>query len=719
MSGGSKAVTIGYRYYMGLHMAACYGPVDALLEIRAGDRTAWTGNQSTSGAITVTAPSLFGGDEREGGLEGGADVMMGEASQGANAYLASVQSGLQPAYRGIFSLVWKGGLVASMNPYIKPWAFRLRRHSAGWRTAVFDPGRASVTLASGLQGMNPAHILYQCITDPEWGMGYPVGSINAASWLAASSTFHAEGLGLCLQWAASEPSETFVQRVCDHAGAVWGVDRRTGEFLLTPIRSDYSVPALPLFNEDNIGEVQTFQRRALPETVNEITVVYRDQLTNKDASVTAHDLANITAQGAVVSQTKQYPGIATAALASRLALRDLQTGAAMLAKVRFTTNRSAYALRPGSVIRWSWPKLGIVDMALRIGRIDYGSLTAGRITIEAVEDVFGLPTTTYIAQQAGGWTPPSTSPVAPPAVLTVEAPYREVVRLTDPANFGLYTSDDCFVAGLASRPTTTVALGYEFETRVGSADYALRELAPFATYGTTSAALSRTATSGTLAAGTDLQLLAVGAVALLGTECVRIEAIAGLVLTIARGCLDTVPQAHAAGAVLWGFQDVSADDLTTYANGETVNGRYRTVATGGTLATGSAPVASVTTSRRFGRPYPPGDLQFNALRYPATITGALTVSWKHRDRVLQADTVVDTLAASIGPEAGVTYTLELYDQGNVLRRTYTGLTGTSQAWTTELADSGLAVLNTSVRARLWAVRGGLTSWQVYDFTVSR
>jgi hypothetical protein len=29
------------------------------------------------------------------------------------------------------------------------------------------------------------------------------------------------------------------------------------------------------------------------------------------------------------------------------------------------------------------------------------------------------------------------------------------------------------------------------------------------------------------------------------------------------------------------------------------------------------------------------------------------------------------------------------------------------------------VLNTSVRVRLWAVRAGLTSWQVHDFTVSR
>jgi len=719
MSSGKKSVTVGYRYYMGLHMGLCYGPVDALLEVRGGDRTAWTGSQTASGTITINAPDLYGGEEREGGMAGDMDVMMGEATQTANAYLTSVQGGLQPGYRGILSTVWKGGLIAAMNPYIKPIAYRVRRLTAGWRTAVFDPGRAGIDLAAGLKGMNPAHILYQCLTDPEWGMGYPTGAINTASWLAASQTFYDEGFGLCLQWTASEPIEQFVQRICDHVGAVLSVDRRTGEFLLSTIRSDYTVSALPLFNDDNIIELESFQRRTLPETVNQVTVIYRDQLTNKDVPVTFHDLANITGQGGVVAQTKQYPGIATFALASRAALRDLQTGAAMLAKVRFTTDRTAYALRPGSVIRWSWPKLGIVDMPLRIGRIDYGSLTAGQITIDAVEDIFGLPATTYLEQQVPGWTPPSTSPVAPPQVLTIEAPYREVARLTDAANFALYTDADCFVAGLAARPMNTVALACDFQTRVGAADYETRERAPFAVYGTTAGALTRTATSCTLATATELQLLQVGAAAMLGNEIVRIEAISGLTLTLARGCLDTVPQAHAAGAVLWGFQDLTGDDPTTYAAAEIVDGRYLTVATGGTLAEGSGPVSSVTTAQRFGRPYPPGDLQLNAARYPATISGALTVSWTHRDRVLQADTVIDTLAASIGPEAGVTYTLELYDQANVLRRTYTGLTGTSQTWTTELADSGLAVLNTSVRVRLWAVRAGLTSWQVHDFTVSR
>ena len=41
MGGSSKSQTVGYRYRMGLHLALCQGPVDAVQEIQMGDRTAW------------------------------------------------------------------------------------------------------------------------------------------------------------------------------------------------------------------------------------------------------------------------------------------------------------------------------------------------------------------------------------------------------------------------------------------------------------------------------------------------------------------------------------------------------------------------------------------------------------------------------------------------------------------------------------------------------
>ena len=36
--GGSKTVTIGYKYYLGMHMVICHGPVDSVQAIIAGER---------------------------------------------------------------------------------------------------------------------------------------------------------------------------------------------------------------------------------------------------------------------------------------------------------------------------------------------------------------------------------------------------------------------------------------------------------------------------------------------------------------------------------------------------------------------------------------------------------------------------------------------------------------------------------------------------------
>jgi len=96
------------------------------------------------------------------------------------------------------------------------------------------------------------------------------------------------------------------------------------------------------------------------------------------------------------------------------------------------------------------------------------------------------------------------------------------------------------------------------------------------------------------------------------------------------------------------------------------------------------------------------------------------VSWSHRDRTQQTVTVIDESYGNIGPETGVTYAIELYNEHGNLARTDTGLTGTSYTWSTEADDCGLVGrLNEQVRVRIWAVRDGVSSFQAHDFTTIR
>lgn len=706
MSGGSKKQTVGYSYYLGMHLGICQGPVDQLIEIRAGDLTAWTGPVSASGLISINAPNLFGGTEREGGISGVVDVMMGESAQTPNLYLTGVQGAVQPAYRGILGLVFNRGLIATNNPYVKPWSMRLKRILAGWDAGtVWNSANAAVAV-DGIQAMNPAHIVYQCYTDRRWGRGFDAGKLDLASFTIAASTFKTEGMGLCFTWNKQSPIEEFLQQVIDHAGAAVGEDPQTGLVRMKALRGDYTVGSLPLFSPaaGNIVELEAFDRSAPNGVTNEITVQFLDQATGKNGSITVQNLASVQAQGRTNPATKSYVGCPSANLATRLALRDILASTAGLARVRFTATRAAFGLLPGDVIAFSWPDYGVELMPLRIGRVNYGQYTRGMITIEAVQDVFGLPLSTYISPQTGIWVEPDKTPAASPAVAFFEAPYRELVHSMgfsaaqeiDPAA-GVFVS-------VAKRPAN-VSMNYMLKTRISPAAYAEAATGDWTPNGTLSASIGQLTTAVTVANGEDLDLVEVGQSALIGSEIVRVDAINPTtgVCTIARGCADTVAVTHLAGDRVWFFEVYAANDPTEYTLGEVVDAKVATRTTIGLLADGSSPGGSVTMAQRHYRPYPPGLFRINSSAYPSNAFARLAVTWAHRDRLGQQDQLVDENDSSIGPEAGTTYTARIFLQPSTLVTTQTGIVGTSFTFD--------VTTDADYRVELEAIRGGLVSSQ--------
>jgi hypothetical protein len=920
--GSSKKQTVGYWYEMGLHLGLCHAPVDAVTEIRSGDRTGWAGYVTGNTQIYINAPGLFGGQEREGGIQGYADVMMGGPDQVANDYLASQQGTPQPAYRGLLGLVFRRGKIAANNPYIKPWAVRVRRILAGWQGgSPWYPAKASISFGSAsevittwvedfatdglapyelvsgnlsdfelisdgietvvqtaptvggspsnsiierefdggelrafdfdfsmaelgdddfgflrimdgggigvnfiilreaassggirrplmyvangglsinevllgdaetidlegewyhasgvyspdastwtmrihqgssllaetvvpvtapvnatairigcqgtngrgrfgnialqhvqtvpaIQAMNPAHIVYECLTNQEWGLGYPSGKIDEASFEAAADTFHAEGLGLCMTWSRQDAIQNFVQSVVDHAGAVCGEDPRTGLFGLKAIRADYDIGALRVFSAaaGNVISLDGFERATLTETINELTVSYTDATTGKEGSVTVQQLANIQAQGAVVPQSRSYPGLPTMDLAVRTAMRDLRAAASALARVRLTVTRDAYDLQPGDVIAFSWPELSIELMALRIGKVDYGSLTNGAIKLECVEDVFGLPAASYIDPQPIGWVEPDRTPQPAPYAEAIEVPYRELLGNLGAAETAALAQDAGFVAVVAARPSGS-SLNYELHTRVSPAAYEQAGNGDWCPHGALASDVGPLATSLVLSGAVDLSSIEIGSALLVGAgagaEICRVDAVASFssTITVARGCCDTTPKPWPAGTRVWAFDLFGAADPTEYTDGETVNAKVLTLTSEGLLSELDAPTLSVTLASRAARPYPPGLLRIDddavtGAAYPTEAYGELTVTWAHRDRVLQQDQLIDENDASIGPEAGTTYTVRFY-LDDVLDATQSGISGTSATPYT-LSGDGVA------RIEVEAVRDGLTSWQ--------
>lgn len=850
--GSSKKVTVGYRYRMGLHMGLCHEP-DAMLQINAGDRVAWAGQVTESGPIYINRPRLFGGDDREGGIQGVCDVMMGRPDQEPNAYLTEQQGLPQPAYRGFLGLVFRG-LIASNNPYIKSWAVKVRSILRGWHggTAWYEekapvpldtldvpydgvwaykveppgspadysspgyddsswaqgpggfgsqvpPGSTlgigtfvggqigkaiwirravnfrgfvtidvyhddgptlwmngelvpltptgnyfhstanvfmdgdtvlalrvydgipggSTNIFAGMaftggvgyrQAMNPAHMIYQALTDPDWGMGYPADTIDADSFAAAADALYSEGLGLCVKWNSQTTIQEFTQIVADHASLVYGQDRRTGKFRMLLLRNDYNEADLPVFTRHDVKVIR-YQRPSLADTVNEVIVEYVDSNTGKDATTAPlQNLANIQGQGRVVSQTLSFSGIPTHALATRVGMRELQARSTPLWRFSLEAKRRFAELLPGEpfVLDLLDTDIG-VRLVMRAGDIDYGEPADGVVRAECVEDVFAMPETTYIGDPGeGGEQPDVEAQVGPSTVF--EAPYTELAQGMGAAELDALPLDAGYVAAAAVRPPG-VPLNFALYTRLGADDYEEASIGDFAPGAMLSEGVpaERGPTVLKLQAATRLDLLNVGGAALLGNgnaaEMVRIDAvdIPAAEVTVGRGCGDTVPGVWPMGTRLWGIDVEGTADPQQYVDGETIDAKVVNRTASDTVELVDAPTTSITMASRQGRPYPPGWLYVQGEPVPPpVIVGDVTVSWAHRDRKLQADTLVDTSEPSVGPEPGTTYTVRWILNGTLVH-TDVALATDEVTW----SPTGGGILRVEVES----VRDSLVSWQ--------
>lgn len=119
-------------YRLGIHCEICIGPIDNVTRIDYGEKTCWTGEVTASQQITISQPSLYGGRDREGGIDGDFDLCFGEADQAVNDYLLAQIGAPISAFRDSFCIVGRRPSLVANSQYIKPLTPTLRCILAGW-----------------------------------------------------------------------------------------------------------------------------------------------------------------------------------------------------------------------------------------------------------------------------------------------------------------------------------------------------------------------------------------------------------------------------------------------------------------------------------------------------------------------------------------------------------------------------------------------------------
>jgi len=531
-----------------------------------------------------------------------------------------------------------------------------------------DPGPLVAAFLNAFRpgpDMNPAHIIRECLTNPDWGLGYSALEVGE-SFAAAALTLHGEGFGLSLIWQEDSAIEEFIASILDHIDATLFIDRSTGLWELKLIRADYVASSLPLFDESHVVDWGSLGRRAPSELINSLTLRCSDARTDETGAVTVTDTARVQAMGGVIAATLDYPGIRNQSLALRVAERDLRALSNPLLSGEIVVTRIASGLGPGDVIRLRSPRLGLDDVVMRLSEIGQGDGRDNGIRLVLAEDVFALGAT---AIAGGPLFPPPPLTTAPRPLtqrLVTEAPWWLIVRELGHAEAERRLTEDPATGALlavATRPDAD-ALGAEIwvdsgagPQRVGRAGFApgavlAEDLADYPE-----------ARAVAVTGWREIAALGIGTLASIGGELVRVDGISEGALTLGRGCLDTVPRAHAAGTpvIFWGA--VASLPEASWLAGEAVSVRLLPQTGRGTLAFARAPEDALTFDRRALRPLPPGRVQGNGSYTPdpdALINGNLVLTWAHRDRLTQTSPVIaDHTMGDIGPEPGVSYAAEI------------------------------------------------------------
>lgn len=405
-----KTIITGYRYALGIQMAISRGPLTSVLRIWVDDEELWSGTQTSDGTIQIDEPEFFGGEDGAGGIKGPVTIKLGALTQSVPGYLETHQTvgGATPAYNGTaYILLERVELGTSTS--IRPWAFEARRIPNG-----LSLGTPSVNSGNDA---NPMNIIYEILTNTEWGLGLPGADINTTTFAAAAEVLRQEGNGISLVLDSPREASDFLDEIQRQIDGVVYLNRASGLWDIKLARDDYNINDALLADPGNVIEVDNFTRGSWAETQNIILVQFTSRA--RDYQVTyavAQDMANIRNQGGeIVKSEVRYPGIKDPVLANSICWRELRFGSFPVAKARLIVNREFSTVSPGDVIAWTDPNLGFTMLPMRVLRADFGQLGSGKIALDLIQDVFQAFTPSFASPGAGDWTPPLNNVVNIPA----------------------------------------------------------------------------------------------------------------------------------------------------------------------------------------------------------------------------------------------------------------------------------------------------------------
>lgn len=733
-----KTITTGYKYYVGMDLAICLGPGVRLLRIKAEKDVIWEGTLAVEGTITIDKPTLFGD---QGGMSGNVDFYPGNFIQTASAYLDAQKGEAVPSYIGICHVVFKDFYIGNQ---------------ASLKAISFEVDCFTDSLGMGVESKigvdsNPMEILYDAMTSNFGAMMLPPTLINKPTFVACATTLFNENNGASVCMDGSNSFKEFSVEVLRQIGGIVYQDQTTGLITAKLIRKDYVFNSLPVFGDNEITDVSNISKSAWSETYNQIRLVYPSrQRDYEDTTAYAEDMANIGFQGRPKSTQVNFPLCKNDSLASFLAFRELTALAVPVYALSLVMNRAASALRPGDVIVINFVKYGIVDLVMRIQRINAGTILDNRLKVEIYQDVFSVTDAVYATTVTPGEPSPSFVPQDITTAQIFTLPFffadqqnevslryathdlntdyvkNELVALfairpdANTSNYKIYSNESLteFGALLATDYTVPITgesvvypphckLYNQITNTQGFVDGSMTILVKEFYRPIDSRSLAQTQDGGLLAFIND-ELMLVTTV---------IDNFDGTwSLSVHRGILDTRPQTHAINDQMFFFENLDPMVSNSFAVGNWVHAKPLGVFGGDiTLGLSAATDFKKNIVRRRDLPIAPNYLQINnsrTINKIVSIGNSYTLTWKIRNRLSNVISIMTDISQAAN--ANEQFEIDLFKSG-VAYGTVT-VAGNLDTYSFTIPSVLLGLAEIRIRAK--SIVDGSYSYQTETYPVS-
>lgn len=565
------------------------------------------------------------------------------------------------------------------------------------------------------ESMNPAHIIREVMTDPDWGMSIPDSGLTDDSFKYAADLFFNENFGLCLLWDRSSSGFEFIKNVREYVNAELYEDRKTGKYVLKPVRGDYDSNSLFEFNKSN-ARFGNYKKQTPSNLINEIVINYRDVDLGNDASITISDGSLIEKQNGVVSKKINYPGIVSARVANEVGHRDLNVLSSPLDQFEITTSDEiADSFNLGDVVKVTNPDYLMTSFVVRIIGIVISNGIKGGTRLKVIEDVFTHPTLDHYIESDVGWTNPATNVKPIFAYSAFEIPYFKAIQTKGLTALDLLLNQNPqigFVNFEAGRPTTN-SINADIYTSTG-AGYTLKENIDFCPYAKLTNEINETETTLTIHGEVETSEVNDRTLLQIDDEILNLISKSTGEIVVERGVLDTVVSKHPVDSYIIFWGDYVTANNNEFSEGDEVDIKALTISGKGSLNLEDVDPVRVTLNSRLNRPYPPGNLKFNDEYFPESLdfSAAIEMAWEDRNRLLYD--VVAFPDTGIQSEAGVTYLVNIFNASDLNTPLYTASDIASSPHTVP-ADSITGIDNAIVQ--LSSMRGGLESFQKYSHQI--